>query len=130
MSISISKHIYAKLSESEALKPLVGDKLFAISTKESTTFPFIVYRRESLIPAYTKDRYDTGDNAAVEVVVVSDNYLNSLEIAEAVRLSLENKRCKYASFSVIGAKLLSASEDFIEDTFLQRLTFSFDTEPE
>lgn len=130
MSISISKHVFAELSESEALKPLVDDRIFAISTKESTTFPFIVYKRSSLTPGYTKDRYDTGDSVIVEVVVASDNYINSVEIAEAVRLSLENKRGKYESFNVTDAKLLSADEDFIEDTFIQRLTFSFNTETE
>lgn len=130
MSLSISKHIYAKLSESEALKPLVGDKIFAISTKEATTFPFVVYKRNSLTPAYTKDRYDTGDNATVEVVVVSDNYFESVEIAEVIRLTLENKRGKYDSFNVTGARLDSADEDFIDDTFIQRLAFSFDTETE
>lgn len=130
MSISISKHVFAKLSDSEALKPLVGDKIFPLSTKEATTFPFIIYKRDSLTPAYTKDRYDTGDNTVIEVVVASDSYFNSVEIAEAVRLSLENKRGKYEAFSVIDAKMLSADEDFIDDTFIQRLTFSFDTETE
>lgn len=130
MSISISKHVFAKLSASEALKTLVGDKIFPLSTKEATTFPFIIYKRDSLTPAYTKDRYDTGDNVVSEVVVASDNYFNSIEIAEVVRESLENKRGKYKSFNVTDAKLLSADEDFIDDTFIQRLTFSFNTETE
>lgn len=88
----------------------------------------MIYRHGSLTPEYTKDRYGTGDTVSVEVVVASDNYLNSVTIAEEVRKSLENRRGSYDDFDVIDAKLLSADEDFIEDTFIQRLVFSFKTE--
>jgi len=54
--------------------------------------------------------------------------LNSVTIAEEVRKSLENKRGSYDNFDVIDSKLISADEDFIEDTFIQRLMFSFKTE--
>ncbi|MDD3038259.1 DUF3168 domain-containing protein [Bacteroides sp.] len=128
MSLSIGAHIYKKLSDSTELAKLVADKIYAISTKTETTFPFVVYKRSSLVPEYTKDRYGTGDTVSAEIVVVSDNYSNSITIAEEVRKSLENKRGKYDNFDVIDAKLLSADEDFIEDTFIQRLIFSFKTE--
>ena len=128
MSISISAHIYKKLSDSAELAKLVGNKIYAISTKTETSFPFVIYKRSSLIPEYTKDRYGTGDTVSVEIVIASDNYLNSVTIAEEIRKSLENKRGKYDNFDVIDAKLVSADEDFIEDTFIQRLVFSFKTE--
>ena len=89
---------------------------------------FVIYKRSSLVPEYTKDRYGTGDAVSVEIAVASDNYLNSITIAEEVRKALENKRGSYDSFDVIDAKLMSADEDFIEDTFIQRLVFSFKTE--
>lgn len=128
MSISIGKHIYSKLSESEEVQRLVDSKIHAISTKAATSFPFIIFKRSGLSPNYTKDRYGTGDSVAVEIVVASDSYLNSIEVAESVRSALEGKRGKYAGFDVIDAKLLSSDEDFIEDTFIQYLTFSFETE--
>ena len=93
-----------------------------------TSFPFVIYKRNSLTPEYTKDRYGTGDTVSVEIVVASDNYLNSVTIAEEVRKSLENKRGSYDNFDVIDSKLISANEDFIEDTFIQSLVFSFKTE--
>lgn len=128
MSISIGKHIYAKLGANEELKRLVEDKFFAISTKTSTTFPFIAFKRSGLVPNYTKDRYATGDNVTVEIIVASNNYLESVDVAEAVRIALENKRGKYDTFDVIDAKVASSDEDFIEDTFIQRIVFSFETE--
>ena len=128
MSLSIGAHLYKKLGESVELTELVKDKIYAISTKTSTTFPFVIFKRNSLTPNYTKDRHDTGDNVTVEIAVVSDNYLSSVTIAEEVRKALEKKIGSYDGFDVIDAKLMSADEDFIEDTFIQRLVFSFETE--
>ena len=128
MSLSIGAHVYKRLSDSTELAKLVTDKIYAISTKTETSFPFVIYKRSSLVPEYTKDRYGTGDTVSVEVVVASDNYLNSITIAEEVRKALENKRGSYDSFDVIDAKLMSADEDFIEDTYIQCLVFSFKTE--
>ena len=128
MSLSIGAHVYKKLSDSTELVKLISDKIYAISTKTEISFPFVIYRRNSLVPEYTKDRYSTGDTVSVEVAVASDNYLNSVTIAEEVRKALENKRGQYDNFNVIDAKLISANEDFIEDTFIQSLVFSFKTE--
>lgn len=128
MSLSIGAHVYKRLSDSTELAKLVSDKIYAISTKTETSFPFVVYKRSSLVPEYTKDRYGTGDTVSVEVVVASDNYLNAVTIAEEVRKALENKRGQYDNFNVIDANLMSADEDFIEDTFIQHLVFSFKTE--
>lgn len=128
MSLSIGAHVYKRLSDSTELAKLVSDKIYAISTKTETSFPFVVYKRSSLVPEYTKDRYGTGDTVSVEVVVASDNYLNAVTIAEEVRKALENKRGQYDNFNVIDANLMSADEDFIEDTFIQYLVFSFKTE--
>ncbi|WP_308744819.1 DUF3168 domain-containing protein [uncultured Bacteroides sp.] len=128
MSLSIGAHVYKRLSDSTELAKLVSDKIYAISTKTETSFPFVIYKRSSLVPEYTKDRYGTGDTVSVEVVVASDNYLNAVTIAEEVRKALENKRGQYDNFNVIDANLMSADEDFIEDTFIQHLVFSFKTE--
>ena len=128
MSLSIGAYVYEKLSTSEGLKKLVGDKIYPLSTTKSATFPFVLYKRSSLTPECTKDRYSTGDSVSMEVVVASDKYLNSITIAEEVRKALEGKRGEYDNFSVIDARLSSASEDYIEDTFIQNLTFTFITE--
>lgn len=129
MSISIGIHIYERLKSSEKLMQLVGEKIYPLSTTKHTTFPFIVYNRTVLTPNGTKDRYDTGDNVSVEVVVASNNYTNSINVAEEVRKALEYKGGEYNTFSVTDAKLVACGEDFIEETYIQQLTFSFETEP-
>ena len=64
MSLSIGAHVYKKLSDSTELAKLVSDKIYAISTKTETSFPFVIYKRNSLTPEYTKDRYGTGDTVS------------------------------------------------------------------
>lgn len=117
MSLSIGAHVYKRLSDSTELAKLVSDKIYAISTKTETSFPFVIYKRSSLVPEYTKDRYGTGDTVSVEVAVASDNYLNSVTIAEEVRKALENKRGQYDNFNVIDAKLMSARRGFYRRYF-------------
>lgn len=129
MSISIGVHIYEKLSSSASLKELVGDKIFPISTKQATTFPFILYKRSSLTPNSTKDRYGVGDNVGLEIIIADSDYMRSVVIAEEVRLLIDGKTGKYKVFSVTDARLVATDETFAEDTFIQRLTFSFETEP-
>lgn len=129
MSLSIGVHIYEKLKASARLTQLVGDKFYPLSTKEQTTFPFIVYNCTDLTPNETKDRYGTGDNVIVEIVVADSGYIGSIDVAEAVRAALEHKCGEYASFSVIDAKFISGGGAFIEETYIQRLIFSFETEP-
>ena len=128
MSLSISKHTFSKLSESESLTQLVGDRIYPISTKNATSFPFVLYKRSALTPAYTKDRYANGDSVTIEVIAASDNYSNSVEVIEAARKALEGKRGKYDDFIVTGAKLIAAVEDFIEENCIQRLTFEIETD--
>lgn len=127
MSLSIGVHVYRKLSGSPELVKLVANKIYPLSTKTSSSFPFVIYKRSSLSAEYTKDGCE-GDAVTVEIAVASDNYLNSVTIAEEVRKALENKRGRYDDFDVIDARLVSADEDFIEDTFIQHLVFSFKTE--
>lgn len=128
MSLSISKHIYAKLSASEELKVLVGDRIYAISTKGETLFPFIIYKRGALTSTGSKDRGSIADSVTVDVIIADDNYSRSVEIAELVRIAIEWRRGKYGTFDVNDCRLVSADEDFIEDTFIQRLSFSFETD--
>lgn len=129
MSISIGVHVYEKLTSSASLKRLVRDKIFPVSTLRATTFPFILYKRNSLIPNVTKDRYAIGDNIEVEIVVCDNNYMRSVTIAEEVRSLIDGKVGRYRAFAVTDARLISTDETFAEDTFIQRLTFFIETEP-
>lgn len=114
--ISIGKAIKAILNGIEKVYPLVAD--------EGTTYPFVVYRRSGLTPASTKDRYSYKESASVEIIVASNSYPESIDVAERVKLLMQNTRGTYSGLNVGEITLTNSDEDFIEDTFIQKLTFN------
>lgn len=120
--ISIGTYIDEKLGDSPELKMLIGKKFFPISTRMEIDFPFVVYQRIELSPEYTKDLL-AGDTVNVAIIVASDKYTKSIEIAEVIRTAFDGKRAK--KYGISGTRLVSANEDFTEGTFTQSLVFSF-----
>jgi hypothetical protein len=58
------------------------DRVYPLVADEGTTYPFVVYRRSGLTPANTKDRYSYKEVAAVEIIVASNSYTDSINLAE------------------------------------------------
>lgn len=119
-SLQIGKAIYAILANNNIQKvyPLVAD--------EGTTFPFIVYRRTGLVPASTKDRYNYKEMATVELIVAANNYTDSIQLAEQVKNILEHTRGTFNDIRIGDIELTESDEDYLEDTFIQRLTFNIE----
>lgn len=120
--LSIGLYINEKLGSTPDLTALVGEKVFPISTQKEVAFPFVVYQRGGLTSTYTKD-FLSGDIVSISFIIASDEYFQSVEIAEALRAALEGKRAK--KYGISETKLVSANEDMIENTFVQSLVFSF-----
>ncbi len=97
MSLQIGKAIYDILHSNTDIVAKLQDKIFPLISEQNTTFPFIVYKRTGIIPAYTKDRYSANDSVTVEIVVASEKYNESVEIADLVRLALEGKKGTYSN---------------------------------
>lgn len=118
--LEIGKAIYNILEKIDNVKvyPLVADK--------GATFPFITYRRVNLQPATTKDRYSYQELASIEVIVATDKYTESIELANRVLGRLEGTRGKYNNITISDTKLTGASEDFIDNTFIQKLNFNIE----
>lgn len=116
-SLQIGKAIYTILAKNNISKvfPLVAD--------EGTTFPFIVYKRSGLEPANTKDRYNFSELATLDIIVAANTYEESITIAEQVKDILEHSRGTYADINIEEITLDDADEDYLEDTFIQKLTF-------
>ena len=118
-SLKVGKEIYSHLKENKSLTDIVGNKIYPIIVEKDTNYPFIVYKRSNVIPDYTKD-YHFKDYVIVDIICVSNQYVESVEIASLVRESLEDK--KYGD--IISIKLEGADEDFIDDAYIQTLTFN------
>lgn len=112
----------------KAIKAILGDfqKVYPIVADEGTTFPFIVYRRSSLVPASTKDMYNFRESATVEVIIASNNYPDSITLAEQVSDRMEKTRGMFGELNIGEVALISADEDYIDDAFIQKLTFNIE----
>lgn len=131
-SLQIGKVIYQILHEDEDLVARVHDKVFPlIATRginnEDITFPFIVYRRESIEPADTKDRFICKCVVTVSIVVASDKYNDTIEISDIIVNALQGYKGQFDTIDIKDIKFSEASEDYIDDTFIQQLNFNIYT---
>lgn len=116
--LEVGKAIYKILEGIRNVYPLVAD--------QGTEYPFIVYRRVSLSHANTKDRFNYQELATIEVIVASSSYTESIDLAKQVMYRLEHTRGIYNEISINEIKLVGAEEDYIEDAFIQKLTFEIE----
>lgn len=127
MSLQIGKAIYELLSGNTDIAAKISNKIFPLIATNNTSFPFIIYKRTNIIPAYTKDRFSANDTLMMDVVIASDKYNEAIELADLVRKTLEGKRGTFANIQVDDIRLVSADEDYNEDTYIQQLTFKIIT---
>lgn len=123
-SIQIGKLIRAALTTNLKLVELIGNKIFPIVSKEGTAYPFVVYRRAGITPSYVKDGR-ASEVATVEIIVADNNYTRSVDIADRIRETIDGKGMTYGGLTVNQVQLSSADEEFVEDTYIQSLTFNF-----
>lgn len=127
MSLQIGKAIYNILSNDTRVTDSVGHKIYPLIADTGTTFPFIVYKRTGIKPSDSKDRFIYSEDTYVEVVIASDKYNESIEIADMVKDALQGKRGDYSGINIYDIGMTDADEDYIEDTFIQTLTFNIKT---
>lgn len=134
-TILISKHIQKALENSEEIKAIIGDRehaIFPLLQPDTLAFPFIVHSRQSLNVTYTKDLpYRMGWTNTIQYVVtcVSNEYIQCLELANAVRHTLEGYYYKDADIHINPIMLQNVSEYTVEnDAFVEELTFTIQAE--
>ena len=64
------------------------------------------------------------DTTDVIIICVSDDYSQTVDMAQAVRELLENSAYKDSDIYISQIRFSGATEDQIENVFVQRLTFS------
>ena len=130
-SILISKYIQQILEESEEVTAIVGTdqhKIFPLLQPDNLKFPFIVHSRNSISVTYNKDLEfgNIGWTNEIEYIVscVSNDYIQALELANAVRHSLEGYRWYTEDFHMHPIQVSNISEWTTDtDTFVQELHF-------
>ncbi len=121
-ALSINKYINKFLTESEAVTALVEVQNIRPLILAPTIFPYISFMHGNIQSSYTKDGWYE-DSTTVDIICVSDDYGQTVEIAEAVRELLEEKAYKDDDIYISQIRLIGSTEDQIENVFVQRLSF-------
>lgn len=115
-NFEVGKDIKTLLSLSPEVSSALGNKIFPLIAAAKTTFPFLVYRRSYYNPMTNKD-YE-GERVGIEIVIASTQYEEGVKIADAVADALLHKQTQ----NIDDIEAVTMSEDFVEDTYLQRIT--------
>ena len=124
MNLQVGKAIFSILSNDADLVEKVENKIYPLIADVNTTFPFIVYRRNGIEPLNSKDRFTINTTTYISIVVASDKYDESIEIAERIIKALS----KGIYQGIMDISLVDADEDYIDDTFIQTLTYNIKTD--
>lgn len=117
-NFSIGKEINRILKEGNVLK--VGEKIFPLVSNANTTFPFLVYRRVGYQPRSNKDY--KGEMVTMELIIVTDKYEESVDIANSVADILQDKSTNL----IEDIQLINVSEVFLQDSYIQTLQFQIE----
>jgi len=122
-ALSINKYINKFLTESETVTSLVSVQNIRPLILAPTIFPYVSFMHGNISSSYTKDGW-CEDSTEVTIIAVSDDYSQTVDIAEAVRDLLDNKAYKDDDIYISEMRLSGATEDQIENVFVQRLSFT------
>lgn len=121
-SLQIGTAIYEILIHNNSVVNLVNNKIFPIVVDdEKTTFPYIVYKRAGMIELSNKDL--RGETQLVDILIASNTYSNSIDVAESVREAIEGYEGSVSEFYINDVILNYANEDYIDGVFTQTLRF-------
>lgn len=124
-SLEIGRVIISILQQDKELSKLVGSKIFPLIADKGTSFPFIVYRRDSLTPSSNKDSliYDT--QVRMSMIIASSDYRQGLGIcSKVIDVLLASQGRTIGGLEITDLELQDASEEYREDTFLQLLSIT------
>jgi len=122
MSIVIGKAIYSLLTSSAStVSTYVNRKVYPLVIPENTALPVIVYERNSDIE-YTRDGAGIS-SSAVDVTVLSEDYKESVDIAQAVHNTLDMYSGSVSGNNIINIRLVTVNETYAENAYIQKLTY-------
>lgn len=114
--------IYSILKSNEEIKKIVGNNIYPVVAPLNTKNPYIVFKRQITTQNDNKDsRYSM---VSIELNVYSNNYQQSIKVAELVKNTLENVYNKEVeSFKIKYIVSTSIDEDYNEDYYSQTIYF-------
>ena len=124
-SLKTGQYFLQFLENSPRLTQLLGtNKIFPLIAKEGTQYPLVIYTRDNVQTQYTKPIQGAWDNTVtISYHIYSDKYDNALEIANTIRAVLEGKRYSDSDIIINEIELASCYEAFVDDAFMQTISF-------
>lgn len=125
-SIKTTYLIHKVLVEDQDLMTLIGGadhiQLLIGDPDINTMYPIINIKRDLVSPM--KSNKDFGsDRVQFSIKVYSDDYKNSIDIADAIRFALEWHTFQDTEIKLVNVELVSCSENWVKDAYEQSLTF-------
>ena len=108
----------------ELCNPIV--RSYPIVAEEGADYPFMVYRRNSLTPYNTKDRFNYVVTISLEISIVTNRYDEGVDLSQKVWDALDKKGGVIAGLEISEIRVTSASEDYINNAYVQRLQIEVD----
>ena len=91
--------------------------------EDTAELPYVVYRRTQLEQGQVKGRRGN-DNVTIEVLCYTKGYTEGVELAEAVRVALDNKTAESDGLVMRSCYLTDSEEAWQDDAYLQVLVFN------
>lgn len=137
-TLNLGEYIYSRLQSDVELCSLLGatvipndnseeesiTKVFPVIADNNVKLPFIVYKRLSLHSVSNKDGYYQ-DEVTMEIIIVTQDYLSGVTIANKVREILEVTSITFNDMQISDANLNLATEEYTENSFVQKMQFNF-----
>jgi hypothetical protein len=114
-SLKVGKIVYSKIGS------LVNNRCYPLIAENGTSYPFIIYQRDSLDSMFCKDGvYE--DEVNVSVKVVTDTYNAGIDLAQSVReaMTFNNYTSEGGTYTSL---MVQADEEFSNDAYVQTLIF-------
>ena len=124
----VGKAIYNILSNDAALGDIAGDRIYPNVAKQSSAFPFIVYRITGDAPTDTKDGVSPLDENSVLILCYSASYSTTADLSDLVRDALDRVNGTYGGINIQGIQFLDFDDDFdikgdTEGVYVKSLNF-------
>jgi hypothetical protein len=120
-SLSAGLLLRQLLDADEEVKSRVNH-IFPVFTSMAT-LPYILYRRRGLAQLPTKQT-QPNDSAEIEILCYTQSYTDGVELAEAVRNALDNRRGDVNGLTMRSCLLTDSEELYQDDAFIQFLVFT------
>ena len=114
--MEIGKAIYNILNGDNAVRTLVGTRIFPNVAPQTTEFPFIIYDVNGVTPNDTKDGVSTLDTNSVMISCYSETYSQASDLAKKIRIAMDRINEGTYNDEQIQSSQFQSYNDIFDDT--------------